>query len=162
MYAIVNSLDTTAVRAIIKTTLLTAIIVIVFVLTYYAVTTITPLIIGAITAALAIIAHAVSIVAAAIIHAALFALAMLVRAAVLVALCRLMPVVVPVLWRALVALWVHRAGITLAAKGLCFAAVVVACFLGAIVVMPLVLAFAGKALVATAVVGGAILSGKVM
>lgn len=64
MYAIVNSLDTTAVRAIIKTTLLTAIIVIVFVLTYYAVTTVTPFVVAALAAVLTAVAHAVAIVAA--------------------------------------------------------------------------------------------------
>ena len=60
------------------------------------------------------------------------------------------------------ALYGHREGLLIAAKGLCFAAVVVCCFLGAIIVAPLVLAVAGKIIIASAVMAGAIVSGKVM
>jgi len=143
MYAILNVVNTAAVRNVIKSLALTALIVTLFVAAY----AVTPFVVAAITAVLAIVAHA-----------ALFALACAVRAAVLVAL----PVVARVLWRMAVAVWTHRYGLLVAAKALCFAGVVVGCFLGAIVVMPLILAAAGKALIVATVMGGAVLSGKVM
>ncbi len=147
MYALLNVVNTAAVRNVIKSLALTALIVTLFVAAY----AVTPFVVAAITAVLAIVAHA-----------ALFALACAVRAAVLVALCRALPVVARVLWRMAVAVWTHRYGLLVAAKALCFAGVVVGCFLGAIVVMPLILAAAGKALIVATVMGGAVLSGKVM
>ena len=117
---------------------------------------------AAIAAVLATVAQVVAAVLAIVAHAALYALAWAVRAAVLIALCRVLPVVVRVLWRLAVTLWAQRAGVALVAKALCFAAVVACVFVGAIVVMPLILAAAGKALVVATVMGGAILSGKVM
>ncbi len=154
MYALLNVFDTTAVRNTLRAMLLTALIVTLFVAAY----AVTPFVVAAITAVLAAVAHIASVVVAVAVHAALFALACAVRAAVLVAL----PVVARVLWRMAVAVWTHRYGLLVAAKALCFAGVVVGCFLGAIVVMPLILAAAGKALIVATVMGGAVLSGKVM
>jgi hypothetical protein len=151
MYAILNAIDSAATRAIIKTMLLTALIVTLFVAAY----AVTPFVVAAITAVLAIVAHA-----------ALFALACAVRAAVLVALCRALPVVVRVLWRLAVAVWAHRAGIALAAKALCFAAVVVGCFVVALVWTPVVLTACCTVLpqtsIATIVLGGAVATVKGM
>lgn len=84
--------------------------------------------------------------------------AVVVRAVVVVALVRALPVV----WRVAVALYGHREGLLIAAKGLALCAVVVGCFVGAILVAPLVLAVAGKIIVAGAVMAGAIVTGKVM
>jgi hypothetical protein len=162
MYAILNAIDSAATRAIIKTMLLTALIVTLFVAAY----AVTPFVVAAITAALATVAHVVAATLAIVAHAALYALACLVRAAVLVALCRALPVVARVLWRMAVAVWAHRAGIALAAKALCFAAVVVGCFVVALVWTPVVLTACCTVLpqtsIATIVLGGAVATVKGM
>lgn len=121
---------------------------------------------AAITAVLAVVAQVVAVVVAVAVHAALYALACAVRAAVLVALCRVLPVVVRVLWRLAVMLWAHRDGIALAAKALCFAAVVVGCFVVALVWTPVVLTACCTVLpqtsIATIVLGGAVATVKGM
>lgn len=155
---IINRLPVAGIATAIRVLCLTALIVLSFVAAY----TVTPFIVAAIAAVLATVVQVVAAILAIVAHAALFALACAVRGAVLVALCRALPVAVRVLWRLAVAVYRHRDGLLIAAKGLALAAVVVGVFVGAIVVMPLVLAAAGKALVVAAVVGGAVLSGKVM
>lgn len=135
-------------------------------LSFIVVTAVTPYVVDAIIAVLATVAQVVAVVVAVTVHAALFAMSCAVRAAVLVALCRLLPVVVPVLWRLAVAVWTHRAGIALAAKGLAFAAVVVGVFVVALVWMPVILTACCTVLpqtaIATIVLGGAVATVKGM
>jgi hypothetical protein len=158
MYALLNVFDTTAVRNTLRAMLLTALIVTLFVAAY----AVTPFVVAAITAVLAAVAHIASVVVAVAVHAALFALACAVRAAVLVAL----PVVARVLWRMAVAVYRHRDGLLIAAKGICFAAVVVCVFVVALVWTPVVLAACCTVLpqtsIATIVLGGAVATVKGM
>jgi hypothetical protein len=162
MYALLNVVNTAAVRDVIKSLALTAIIVCSFII----VTAVTPFIVAALAAVLATVAHVVAATLAIVAHAALFALACAVRAAVLVALCRALPVVVRVLWRMAVAVYRHRDGLLIAAKGICFAAVVVCVFVVALVWTPVVLAACCTVLpqtsIATIVLGGAVATVKGM
>ena len=157
MYAL-NFFDTTATRNVLRAMLLTAACVLGMLIAYYAAAVVLPVIVAALTA----VASFVVTVASAVLSAAAYAVSMLlwcaVRMVVIAALVRALPWV----WRVAVALYGHREGLLIAAKGLCFAAVVVCCFLGAIIVAPLVLAVAGKIIIASAVMAGAIVSGKVM
>jgi len=158
MYALLNVFDTTATRNVLRALLLTALIAIVFVATYYAAAVVLPLLVAALSAAVAVAVTVTSAVLSAAAYAVTVLAAVAVRMVVIAALVRALPWV----WRAAVALYGHREGLLIAAKGLCFAGLVVGCFLGAILVAPLVLAVAGKVIIASAVMAGAIVSGKVM
>jgi len=115
-------------------------------------------IVAALSTAVAVVVTVASAVLSAAAYAVIVALWCAVRCVMVLALVRALPV----LWRAAVALYSHRDGLLLAGKALCYAGVVVGCFLGAILVAPLVLAVAGKIIVVSAVMAGAIVSGKVM
>lgn len=155
---IINCLDTTATRATLRALLLTAVCFLGMIAAYYVTALVVPVLVAALTAVAALVVT----VASAALSAAAFAVTMLtavaVRMVVVLALVRVMPM----LWRAVVALWAHRDGLMVAAKGLAWCAVVVGCFVGAILVAPLVLAVAGKVIVTSAVMAGAIVTGKVM
>lgn len=148
MYAILNRLDTTAARVIAKAMLLTAIIAIVFVFTYYAATIAIPVIVAAIATAAAFVAHVVAVTVAAVVHAATFAAWCLVRAALFVALCWLWQRMPAINWRMVVTF----------GKGLALTCVCVGCFVGAIFVV----AIAAKFLVAGGVMVAGLATVRVM
>lgn len=158
MYALLNVFDTTATRNVLRALLLTAVCVLGMLIAYYATALVMPVLVAALTA----IASFVVTVATAALSAAAYAVvtlaAVAVRCAIVLALVRALPVV----WRAAVALYRNRDGLLVVAKGVALCAVVVGGFLGAILVAPFVLAVAGKIVVASAVMAGAIVTGKVM
>lgn len=148
---ILNAIDITGIRTAVRALGLTAICVVSFVATIY----VAPVVITAIVAALAAVVAFIAAVVAVIAHAAAYAISMALWCGAGCAVTVVLAKVVP-------CLWTRRHGLLIAAKGLALAAVVAGCFVGAVMVAPLVLAVAGKALVATAVMGSAILSVKVM
>lgn len=151
MYAILNRLNTTAVRLAIMALLLAAGFVTVFVVCSF----IVPFVVSAIASAVATVVSVVVSVSSVIAHSAVYAATMLlwcaVRGAIIVALCKALP------W-----LYVRREGLAIAARALAWCAVCVTVFVGAILVAPMVLAIAGKALVASSIVVSAMLAGKVI
>jgi len=104
-------------------------------------------IVAALSAAFAVVVTVVS----AVLSAAAYALVTLAAVAVIVlALVRALPWV----WRAAVAVWAHRSGIALAAKGLCFAGVVISVFVVALVWLPAILTACCTVLPQVATVAG--------
>lgn len=135
MYALLNVFDTTATRNTLRALLLTAVCVLGMLIAYFAAALIVPLLVAALSTAVAVVVT----VATALVHAAAYAVTVAlwcaVRCVVVLALVRALPV----LWRAAVALWAHRGGLLVVAKGLALAAVVVGCFVVALVWLPVVL-----------------------
>ena len=157
MYAL-NFFDTTATRNVLRALLLTAACVLGMLIAYYAAIVVLPLLVAALSAVCAVVVAAASAVLSAAAYAVTVALWCAVRMVVIVALVRALPLP----WRAAVVVWAHRDGLLIVGKGLALAAVVVACFLGAILVAPLVLAVAGKIAVVALTMVGAVASVKVM
>lgn len=151
-------LPVAGIRIVFRALCLTAAIVVCFVAAYYATALVVPVLVAALTAVLALVVTVATAVLSAAAYAVTVALWCAVRMVVIVALVRALPLP----WRAAVVVWAHRDGLLIVGKGLALAAVVVACFLGAILVAPLVLAVAGKIAVVALTMVGAVASVKVM
>lgn len=155
---ILNAMDTATVRTTIKAAALAIGFAIVFALSYYAVALVVPVIAAALTAAFAVVVTVASVLAHAAAYAVTVALGCAARVVVMMALVR----VLPWLWRAAAVVWAHRDGLLIAAKGMACVGIAVGCFVGAILVAPLVLAVAGKIAVVAVTMAGAVASVKAM
>lgn len=125
---IINCLDTTATRNILRALLLTAVCVLGMLIAYYAAIVVLPVLVAALTAAITVVVTLTTVLA----HAAAYAVTMLaavaVRCVVVLAIVRALPW----LWRAAVAVWAHRDGLLVVAKGAALCAVVVSVFVVAL------------------------------
>ena len=149
MYAL-NFFDTTATRNVLRALLLTAVCVLGMLIAYYAAIVVLPLLVAALTAAVAVVVTVATVVLSAAAYAVTMLAAVAVRCVVVLALVRAMPW----LWLAAVALYSHRDGLLIAAKGLALAGVVISVFVVALVWLPAILTACCTVLPQVGVVAG--------
>lgn len=153
---IINCLDTTATRNILRALLLTAACIVGMIAAYYATALVVPVLVVALTAVAALVVTVATVLAHAVAYAVTMLAAVAVRMVVIVALARALPW----LWRAAVVVWAHRDGLLIAAKGLTLCAVVVSVFVVALVWLPAIIAGCCTVLPQVATVAG-VLGGAV-
>lgn len=146
---IINYLDTTATRNVLRALLLTAVCIVGMLIAYCAASLLMPLLVAALTAVLTLVVAVATAGLSAAAYAVTTLAAVAVRMAVVLALVRALPLV----WRGAVALWAHRDGVLVVAKGLALAGVVVGVFVVALVWLPVILTACCTVLPQVATVG---------